>query len=314
MAQFPIILIPDAIQQTRTALPPVPPPPNLPVADHPGDPPSKINMTLIASLSAIACVLSLIIGNMVDSTVIGTLLLIGSLSAVAFRAWQSIKNFPKRKKKHQEQLAIFRRTKEDNEQQKLLHYKRVEAAKTPEKIAKFRDELLLDVLSRTIPHDGNKSQARIGYSEKYFHSYLTKYFGNNIYTGLTLSIPDFAYPYSPDFAYIDSNINLYIDIEIDEPYAHKSGQATHYLYSRKDKRRNYFFLGRGWLVIRLSEEQIVKLPESCCKTVAETIANLLGDDLILNQFRHIPSLPQMKQWTENEAKDMALTKYRNTYL
>ena len=54
MAQFPIILIPDAIQQTRTAQLPVPPLPNLPVPVHPGDPPSKINKTLIGIQSAIA--------------------------------------------------------------------------------------------------------------------------------------------------------------------------------------------------------------------------------------------------------------------
>ena len=104
MAQFPIVLIPDAIQKTRTALPSVPPP-NLSVPVHPGNPPKKIDMISIGIQSAISIILSFIVGNLVDSSLLGTLLLIGSSSAIAFRTWQGINNYPERKKEHREKVS-----------------------------------------------------------------------------------------------------------------------------------------------------------------------------------------------------------------
>lgn len=314
MSDFPIVLIPDAIQHTRMAQPPASPPPSLAVPSHPGNPPQKVNKISIGIQSAIAIVLSFIIGNIASSNLIGTLLLMSGLCAIAFRTWQQFNNYSQRKKKYQEEIAVYKRKQEDNERKKRLHYEQDQAAKTPEKIAEFRYELLLNLLSQTISPDGQESSAPEGYSERYFCDYLVRFFPNNIYTKLTLNIPDFPYPYSPDFAYIDSNINLHLDIEIDEPYAYKSSEVTHYLAAQKDERRNIFFLDRGWIIIRFSEEQIVRYPDSCCKTVAQTIAYLLNNDSILSQFRNVPSLSPMKQWTYQEAEEMAMAQYRKTYL
>ena len=58
-----------------------------------------------------------------------------------------------------------------------------------------------------------------------------QYFPGKIHTKLTLKIPNFDHPYTPDFAYIDERLNLYIDIEIDEPYVYRTGKPTHYLTS-----------------------------------------------------------------------------------
>jgi hypothetical protein len=314
MSQFPIVLIPDSIRQTKTARPPVPSPPNLPVPKYPPDAPAKINITSIGVQSAIASVSSFIIGNIANSNSVGTLLLVSSFIAIALRAWQQFNNYPLRKKKHQKLIATYRRQKKEVEIQKQLHYERAEAIQTPEKIAEFQYKLLLEVLSRTIPHDENRSNAQEGYSEARFYSYLKRYFANNIHTRLTLKIPNFDYPYSPDFAYIDNNINLYIDIEIDEPYDYKSKQPTHYLYSQKDERRNRFFIERGWTVIRFSEEQIVKYPESCCEIIAKTIADISREDSILSQFKKVIPMPKIKQWTYEEADEMAMKEYRKTYL
>ena len=142
---------------------------------------------------------------------------------------------------------------------------------------------------------------------------MSQYFPNNIYSGLTLKIPNFDHPYTPNFAYINSSLKLHIDIELDEPYAHNIKEPTHYLGAWKDNNRNDFFLDKGWLVIRFSEEQASRHPKSCCKTIASVIAQVLGDDSVLNQFVNVPNLRTMQQWTQSEAEDMAASNYRNKY-
>ncbi|MCY7283686.1 MAG: endonuclease domain-containing protein, partial [Cyanobacteria bacterium CAN_BIN43] len=107
---------------------------------------------------------------------------------------------------------------------------------------------------------------------------------------------------------------LYIDIEIDEPYAYNTKEPTHFLGAWKDDNRNNFFLSKGWLVIRFSEEQVVRHPQSCCKTIAQAIAEVLGDNSVLNQFATMPNLQTMQQWTQSEAEDMAANDYRDRYL
>lgn len=74
--------------------------------------------------------------------------------------------------------------------------------------------LLLDVLRRTNPHDGNRSAAKQGWSEAEFGKRLKRYFPGKIHRGLTLIISGCDHPYTPDFTYIDSSLNLHIDIEV----------------------------------------------------------------------------------------------------
>ena len=69
-----------------------------------------------------------------------------------------------------------------------------------------------------------------------------------------LAIPHFNQPYEPDIVLVDRARNLFIDIEIDEPYdgyyrtpAHEEG---------KDDLREQFFVESGWAVIRFTERQV----------------------------------------------------------
>ncbi|XGB38886.1 MAG: hypothetical protein LVT47_11740 [Cyanobacteria bacterium LVE1205-1] len=82
---------------------------------------------------------------------------------------------------------------------------------------------------------------------------------------------------APDFAYMHGN--LYIDIEIDEPYVYSSKKPYHYLYDSKESNRNGFFLNRNWLVIWFAEEQVCRCAESCCTFVAQVINNLTGEPI-----------------------------------
>lgn len=153
-----------------------------------------------------------------------------------------------------------------------------------------------------------------GHSESQFEHDLWRYFPGKIQTGLMVSNPVCQQPYVPDFAYIDAALNLHIDIEIDEPYAYDTRKAIHYLDSAKDQQRNQYFLDQGWLIIRFSEEQVVRSPASCCKAIASAIATLLGDSTLLHPFRQVPTLKPQKRWSQAEAQIMAEQSQREKYL
>ncbi len=191
---------------------------------------------------------------------------------------------------------------------------RARATSNPQQVAEFQHRLLLKVLSQTTPPNGNGSLAQQGLGERRFESYLKQHFPGKIYTGLKLSALGCNYPYTPDFAYIDSNINLHVDIEVDEPYVYGTREPTHFQESRKDLNRNCFFSDSNWIVIRFSEEQVVCWPYNCCKTVAQAIAQVTGDSSILKPFVNILALQPVKQWTEAEARQMAFESYRDKYL
>jgi Protein of unknown function (DUF559) len=155
--------------------------------------------------------------------------------------------------------------------------------------------------------------AQRGAAEAQFGTYLNKYFPGKIHAGLTLNISNFPHPYTPDFAYIDQGLNLYVDIEIDEPYVYHSGEPTHYVGAEKDKNRNNHFINKGWIVIRFSEEQVICHPHSCCKSIAGAVAQITGDNSLLNQFTNTPNLQLIKQWTRYEATIMAQNNERDRY-
>jgi len=115
----------------------------------------------------------------------------------------------------------------------------------------------------------------------------------------------------PDFIYIDTNINLHIDIEVDEPYAFKEREPVH--YQDKDLKRNQFFSDRSWLILRFSEEQVVRYPDSCYKFLAQVVSKFV-EEIDLSAFDSIPDLASQPQWTLGESREMLLRDYRQTYL
>ncbi|MHC5862632.1 hypothetical protein [Nostoc sp.] len=310
MSHYPIILIPGGIQRVKSALPPVPAFTE-PLPQQPGSKPQKVNNTLIAVETAIAIPAIPVVSQW--TSLPGWLLLLVAAGAIAAQAWHQITTYPQRKQKHDGEVADYPRKLERYKQEEQEHGKKVKAARSPERVAEFRYKLLLEVLSQTVPHDGNDSIATQGQAEALFGNHLSRYFSGKIHTRLTLKIPDFDYPYTPDFAYIDKGLKLYIDIELDEPYVYHTGAPTHYLGSGKDNKRNNFFNHKGWVVVRFSEEQVICYPHSCCKIVAQVIAQIIGDTSILNQFANVPDLQQQRQWTEGEAVEMAEKRVRDKY-
>jgi len=148
-----------------------------------------------------------------------------------------------------------------------------------------------------------------GKSESYFLKYLQKYFPKHIHTDLALQI-DEAY-YYPDFTFFSKKHNLYLDIEIDEPYNFK-GKPTHIIGS--DDSRNLFFMEASWVVIRFTEEQVVRQPVQCCKFIADTIFKLTKDKTFQDNLKGIQPLTILPSpWTAQQAQQMAANRVRDSY-
>lgn len=309
MPTYPIILIPTSIQRAKNAEP------NTPrfTAIEPkkvSSPPQPYETTTLITYATIGFMLSVIF--LFINLGLGAISAFLSISTIAFLAWSMQKTFPERKRKHDDYVRRYPKELQIYRQSKQRHQEEVKKVLSPENVANYRRQQLLLTLKQTEPNDGKNSKAQEGFSEAKFYNYLKQYFKSNVQRGLTLKIPNFDFPYSPDFAYIDQSTNLYIDIEIDEPYAYQSNKLTHFV--GKDDRRNKFFIDKGWLVIRFCEEQVVRYPHSCCKAIAQLISDVLGNSLEISQFIDVPDLHPVKQWTESEAANMADKNYRQTYL
>jgi hypothetical protein len=306
MSTYPIVLIPSVIRNAKSAKPPIPPFTAI-APSKPSTPPQPYEVNLLIIESVFALIFGIII------PVVGALI---GFALVTYHAWTMNQSFPKRKREHDDYVRNFPKLLQQHQAAKDKHSAEVAVINRPENVARYQQEQLLLTLRQTEPHDGENSQAQEGFSEAKFYAYLNHHFSGRIHRKLT-STNQFKPPYNlytPDFTYIDRSLSLYIDIEIDEPYYHNTGEPTHFVGATKDIKRNNHFLAKNWLVIRFAEEQVARYPQSCCKAIAQIIAEVIGDDLELRQFSGIEDLPTMKQWTGSEAAKWAADNYRQTYL
>jgi hypothetical protein len=152
----------------------------------------------------------------------------------------------------------------------------------------------------------------IGTSEKYFYSFLKRNFGNQIFDHAALEKHKNYLPKFPDFLLVDEKNRIYIDIEIDEPYAFNIDQVSHCIGD--DDERNFEFLYNNWFVIRFTEEQVVRFPEECCdfidKIKIQILQKLDGKKIEFNY-----SFPfKQNPWTIESALKLKAINYRNNYL
>ena len=159
---------------------------------------------------------------------------------------------------------------------------------------------------------------RKGYKEESFLQFIQKYFRD------TFKIYDDRYVlaktnrYEPDFSLLNEKegINIFLDIEIDEPYEGindvNNRKATHFQYA--DTNRNNEFKNRGWIVIRFAEIQIHQNPEGCCLFIAEVIKSIYPQFNIPQDLATAKRLEPIQQWTKELALTWSKEKYREQYL
>lgn len=161
---------------------------------------------------------------------------------------------------------------------------------------------------------------RKGFKEDDFKSYLTKSFSNafKIYDDRFITVKENSKPYEPDITFTDekNGINIFLDIEIDEPYEGINNialrKATHFQYA--DTNRNNAFKNRGWIVIRFAEIQVHQEPLQCCLFVADVIKSIHSKFEIPSALLKVHKVTPLKQWTKEQAEQWSKEKYREKYL
>lgn len=159
---------------------------------------------------------------------------------------------------------------------------------------------------------GIEQEAQKGVSEKHFLKFLNRYFADCEITCDYFALNE-SIGYTTDFSLITPDGRLGIDLEIDEPYEGKSKKPHHCQDNNKDRNRDRYFLERGWVVVRLSEYQVVRTPESCCKLIA-ALLDKLGYDVYLPHLLCFEDLFLDSSWTSTSAQSMVARKYREIYL
>lgn len=153
-----------------------------------------------------------------------------------------------------------------------------------------------------------------GYKEDDFFNDLKRDLTDiEISNNVHMVIPNFNKPYEPDIVLFDKSKNLYIDIEIDEPYDGFYRYPTHNYRAedsfKQDDIRDLFFTESGWIVIRFTEKQVHKHSAECIDFIKNVIHSINGAD-----FNNKPSCEIEPQWNENQSIQWQLNNYRENYL
>lgn len=166
--------------------------------------------------------------------------------------------------------------------------------------------------SLKLPRIGRSNQK--GYKEIDFYNYLMLNLNNiEIGNNFHMVIPNFNKPYEPDIILYDRSINLYIDIEIDEPYDGYYRYPTHYLNpeddTKQDDIRDLFFTESGWIVIRFTEKQIHCQGDKCIEFVKNVLNSIYN-----RSFSKDVKCEKEDQWDYNQCIRWQKFYYREKYL
>jgi hypothetical protein len=156
-----------------------------------------------------------------------------------------------------------------------------------------------------------------GYKEDDFFNAVThKILGVDVQIDVHLTIPFYNRPYEPDIVLVDKRLNLYLDIEIDEPYdghyrfpTHEFSRKDQNSISKKDHTRDLFFTESGWIVIRFTERQ-VHLQETECINYIKDVLN----SIYSYRLEETSNCISEKQWDYQQAVRWEKEHYREKYL
>jgi len=152
-----------------------------------------------------------------------------------------------------------------------------------------------------------------GYKEDDFLMHLNRHFKTTFSVFNDRHIPtENGRPYEPDFVLSSEkgNKNIFINIEIDEPYDGWLRTPTHCI--GENDLRDEFFTKRGWIVIRFAEIQIHLEPQKCCSYIAKVIHSI--DSTFNSDLLNETNPKEINQWDNLQAKKWASQKYREEYL
>ncbi len=162
------------------------------------------------------------------------------------------------------------------------------------------------------PQQGRGNQR--GYKEAVFAKLLQNAnLGVSVLEDVHLTIPHFNKPYEPEIVLFDETKNLYIDVEIDEPYDGYFRGPRHFICSengsKKDDIRDLFFTESGWVVVRFTEKQVHCQPDECVTYIRNLLSAVRKE-----KFTCETKIVKEKQWDDNQSRFWEQENYREKYL
>lgn len=163
-----------------------------------------------------------------------------------------------------------------------------------------------------LPRNGRSNQK--GYKENDFYNQLKQHITDiEITNNVHMVIPNFNKPYEPDIVLFDKNLNLYIDIEIDEPYDGYYRYPTHFINPedeiKQDNIRDLFFTESGWIVIRFTEKQVHCQTYECIDYVRNVLNSIYNRNFVTDT-----NCSRENQWDYNQCIQWQKIYYRENYL
>jgi hypothetical protein len=151
----------------------------------------------------------------------------------------------------------------------------------------------------------HKENTKRGKTELFFLQYLYEIFQKNVKIDVG---PVMKKPFLPDFVIVYSDLGLFVDVEIDEPYVLETGEIIHHDRSR-DSIRNQFFISNNWIVIRFSERQIVENPTECALFIKNVLVAIARREIFVET-----EIRPESTWTYEEVYLMKDRDERRNYL
>jgi hypothetical protein len=166
--------------------------------------------------------------------------------------------------------------------------------------------------SLKLPRIGRSNQK--GYKENDFFNQLKQNIVDiGVANDVHMVIPNFNKPYEPDIIMFDKSLNLYIDIEIDEPYDGYYRYPTHYINPedevKQDNVRDLFFNESGWIVIRFTEKQVHCQTTECIDHIKNVLNSIYN-----REFINRVECERENQWDYNQCIQWQKLYYREKYL
>ncbi|WP_209332898.1 hypothetical protein [Lunatimonas salinarum] len=163
-----------------------------------------------------------------------------------------------------------------------------------------------------LPRNGRSNQK--GYKENDFYNQLIHNItGIEMTNNVHMVIPNFNKPYEPDIVLFEKKLNLYIDIEIDEPYDGYYRYPTHFINPedeiKEDNTRDLFFTESGWIVIRFTEKQVHSQAYECIDYVNNVLNSIYN-----RNFSTDTTCFRENQWDYNQCIQLQKIYYREKYL
>ncbi|NLA63237.1 MAG: hypothetical protein GX857_08475, partial [Bacteroidales bacterium] len=116
------------------------------------------------------------------------------------------------------------------------------------------------------------------------------------------------YSYRPDIAIVWQKHNLYIDLEVDEPYDIVSRKPIHF-FNSGDYLRNLYFISQGWVVIRFSEEQVYKTADHCVAYIANILKEITKES-VFDELIATHEWEEQERWGFEKAQELVRQKHR----